>query len=507
MKKILILLFIVCSQIGFAQLIDPFGKVITHEIKLEKLDNGMYAGAMEWTTGGLDSLQKFVIKGLSVKAPVMVRIISKAPDHNIDLTFHKSGWDKIESKIATNGEKFAHKTFRTMNNVGVGVSSKVAGIPYLISVKVGLQFPSTKSLVRFTNDKEEYTNHMRKMGYMGKLFEDGNNSSNSDNSSLNGNNNMLTYIVIALLIIIIILIALFLLKRKNSKHTTTLLFFLTVGQFCFAQSSQPKPVPIGESGVFLEYRTSNVRNQVPVVEVMNVGYGTIDVAVGTSLETRLVRIDTAPGVEELTGAAAAEVLRRIKEANEQFDSDYGSGSPGEPTQGDQRTLPTDRNAEEIEQLRRQVRRLQQQVAELTPEDEEFDTDDSGDEVLIFCEDPVVCQQCVDLNTQKLNAHIAYFSFLQRFYLKEVTDLNDKIDFGNALSSSTGSGLAWGPILRNNIRPAMNNLKTAYNNKFDEYIKSIESDYKAILECTPNQEANNAQIANIINQLKASRITK
>ncbi|MGC1516462.1 MAG: hypothetical protein WA810_12865, partial [Maribacter sp.] len=95
MRTILILIFLVIGHLGNAQLIDPFGKVITHEIKLTKLNEGGYSGAMQWTTGGIDSLQRFVVKGLSVKAPVMVRIISKAPKHNIDVSFHKSSWDKI----------------------------------------------------------------------------------------------------------------------------------------------------------------------------------------------------------------------------------------------------------------------------------------------------------------------------------------------------------------------------------------------------------------------------
>ncbi|MCF6279562.1 MAG: hypothetical protein L3J14_04360, partial [Flavobacteriaceae bacterium] len=163
LKPLVIIVFLTMSLIANSQLIDPFGKVITHEIKLKKLNDGTRAGAIEWTTGGLDSLQRFVISGLDVKSPVMVRIISKAPDHNIDLSFHKNKWDKVESKISTNGNKFVDKTFRTMNEAGLGVFSKVAGIPYLITVKVGLQFPSTQSLIRITDNKEEYAQHMRKM--------------------------------------------------------------------------------------------------------------------------------------------------------------------------------------------------------------------------------------------------------------------------------------------------------------------------------------------------------
>ncbi len=57
-----------------------------------------------------------------------------------------------------------------MGVIGLGVYSEVAGIPYLITVKVGLQFPSTNSLIRITDDKEEYAQHLRKLGYNGELF-------------------------------------------------------------------------------------------------------------------------------------------------------------------------------------------------------------------------------------------------------------------------------------------------------------------------------------------------
>lgn len=517
MKTIITLLLIVFSNIAFAQLIDPFGKVITHEIKLKKLDNGMYAGAMEWTTGGVDSLQRFVINGLDVKAPVMVRIISKAPDHNIDLSFHKKNWDEVESKISTDGNKFVDKTFRTMNIAGLGVSSKVAGIPYLITVKVGLQFPSTKSLIRITDDKDEYTKHLRKMGFNGAIFPEDNSTNSNDSgfvSSNSGDNNNLIYIIIGLLAIIAVLLTIFLMKRKKTTNTVILIFAFCLAQFCLAQSSQPKSVPIngqGNSPVFIDYQTSNVGNQVPVETVMNIGVADMVVAGDTSLETVLVRLDTAPGVEELTGKDAQAVLARIKEANERFDNNYGEGSPGEETAGDQRTIPI----EEFEALTRQVEQLQQQVDLLSQEDEAFDDDyDGGNEVLLYCEDLDACQSCVGAGIDRFNTHLAYWNFLQHFYLKEVDDLNDKIEYGNTLASMPGYGIAWGPILTTVIRPAMNKLKAAYNKKFNEYIESIEADFETISACYdgPNgrfrtNQSYEIQAYAIINSLKAARINK
>ena len=519
MKTILLCISLAFCHIGFAQLIDPFGKVITHEIKLEKLKDGTRAGAIEWTTGGIDSLQKFIVKGLDVKAPVMVRIISKAPDHNIDLSFHKKNWNKVESKVSTNGDKFVDKIFRTMNTAGIGVQSKVAGIPYLISVKVGLQFPSTKSLIRITDNKEEYRKHMRKMGYTGQLFEDDNSSGDSNQTSNNSNenNNNLTYIIIALLGVIIVILVIFLLKRKAGKPIASLLILLSVGQFSIAQSSQPKLVPVGESGVFLEYRTSNVGNQVPVTTIMNIGTADMVVAGDTSLETVLVRLDTAPGVEELTGEEAAEVLRRIKEANEEFDRNYGADSPGEETQGNQRTLSLNRTNEELNRLRSQVEQLQQQVDLLSQEDEAFDRDsdnDGDDGALLYCEDLEACQGCVSEAIDKFNTHVAYWNYLQKFYLSEVDDLNDKIEYGNTLASMPGFGIAWGPILTTVIKPAMNNLKAAYNKKFNEYINSIQADLEGVSACYegPNgrfrtNDSFEIQGYAIINSLKAARINK
>ncbi|MDW5290501.1 hypothetical protein [Formosa sp. PL04] len=515
MKTIITLLFVAFSYVGYAQLIDPFGKVVTHEIKLEKLKNGMYAGAMEWTTGGIDSLQRFVITGLDVKAPVLVRIISKAPDHNIDLSFHKKNWDKVESKVSTNGDKFVDKIFRTMNIVGIGVRSEVAGIPYLISVKVGLQFPSTQSLIRITDNKEEYTQHMRKMGFTGQLFEDDNNSSGSNA----GINNTLTYIVIGLLAIITILLVVFLLKRKAGKHIASLLILLTVGQFCIAQSSQPKLVPVGDSGVFLEYRTSNVTNQAPIaIDKPRVRDTNVEVPLpeeGGFVQYRPVRIESNPGSVELSESDAAKIRGRMDETDENFNTNYGEDSPGEPTEGDQRTLPVDRFDEELDQLRAQVLQLQQQVDLLSQEDEAFDSDsDAGGGALLYCEDLDACQGCVSEGIEKFNRHVAYWNFLQKFYLKEVDDLNDKIEYGNTLASMPSYGIAWGPILTTVIRPAMNNLKAAYNKKFDEYINSIEADLEGISACYqgPNgrfrtNDTYEIQAYAIINSLKAARINK
>lgn len=518
LKPLVIIVFLAMTFIANAQLIDPFGKVITHEIKLKKLKDGTRAGAIEWTTGGLDSLQRFIIKGLDIKAPVMVRIISKAPGHNIDLGFYKKNWDKLESKISTNGEKFADKVFRTMNIAGLGVYSKVAGIPYLITVKVGLQFPSTQSLIRITDNKEEYAQHMRKMGFFGQLFEDDNSNSSTsfsgDSNNSNGDNSALTYIIIGLLSIIIILLAVFLLKRKSTKNTTLILILLYSTQFCIAQTSQPKLVPIdgqGNSPVFYEYRTSNVGNQVPVETVMNIGVADMVVAGDTSLETVLVRLDTAPGVRELTGEEAAEVLRRIKEANEQFDRDYGEGSPGEGAQGNQRTLPTDRTNEELNRLRRQVQQLQQQVDLLSQEDEEFDSDyDEGDEILLYCEDIDACRSCLDTNIQKFNIHLANWNYLQRFYSKEMTRLTDQIAYANAMASLPGFGVGWASVSITIVRPAMKMLKEAYKKKFNEYIQSMEADLEAIGACvreSPTRGSYEMQAFSIINSLKAVMINR
>lgn len=521
MKIIITLVFVAFNYVGFAQLIDPFGKVVTHEIKLEKLKNGMYEGAMEWTTGGIDSLQRFVLTGLDVKAPVMVRIISKAPDHNIDLSFHKKNWDKVESKVSTNGDKFVDKIFRTMNTAGIGVRSEVAGIPYLISVKVGLQFPSTKSLIRITDNKEEYAQHMRKMGYTGQLFEDDNDASGSNlgTSNPNENINTLTSIVIGLLVIIIVLLVVFILKRKAGKHVASLLFLLSVGQFCMAQSSQPKLVPVGDSGVFLEYRTSNVSNQKSVpIDKPRVRDTNVEVPLpeeGGFVQYRPVRIESNPGSVELSESDAAKIRERMDEADDNFNTNYGDDSPGEPTEGDQRTLPVDRIDEELDQLRAQVLQLQQRVDLLSQEDEAFDSDsDAGGGALLYCEDLDACQGCVSEGIENFNKHIAYWNFLQKFYLKEVDDLNDKIEYGNTLASMPGYGIAWGPILTTVIRPAMNNLKAAYNKKFDEYIYSIEADLASISACYegPNgrfrtNDTYEIQAYAIINSLKAARINK
>ena len=528
MKTILVLLFLAFNHLGFAQLIDPFGKIVTHEIKLEKLKDGTYAGAMEWITGGADSLQKFIIKGLDIKSPVMVRIISKAPDHNIDLSFHKKSWNKVESKISTDGDKFVEKTFRTMNSAGIGVQSDVAGIPYLISVKVGLQFPSTRSLIRITDNKEEYEQHMRKMGVSGQIFSDNDNNNSNSNTATSTNsgdgNSTLTYIIIGLLTIIIILLALFLLKKKSTKNTMLLLIVLFSGPFCIAQTGVPKLVPVdgqGNSPVFYEYSTSNVTNQntVPVTEVMNVQEVEIEVPLeetGTFIGTRNVRIETAPGSVELSEEEAAEIQRRIEESDREFDDNYGEDSPGEETEGgDARTLPNDRTQEELEQLRREVRRLRNRVDELTPDDEELDEDgEGGDEIVLYCEQIENCFACIQNGLDKFGIHMVYFQFLQDFYSSEITSINTQIEYGNSIASIPGAGLGWGPILKNRVMPAVNNLKQTYSRVFDDYIKLMEADIELVRACYsgenaafPSQVGYDIQLDATMKTLKASKIIK
>lgn len=511
--------------IGFAQLVDPFGKIVTHEIKLNKQNDGTYVGAVEWTTGGLDSLQRYVIKGLDVKAPVLVRIISKAPNHNIDLSFHKKGWDKIESTISTNGNKFVDKVFRTMNTAGLGVHSKIGGIPYLITVKVGLQFPSTKSMIRLTDDRDEYTAHLRKMGYTGALFADDNNSnlsqdSNSDSSSLE-NNSTLFYIVIGLLIVVIILLSLFLVKRKPNKAIIVLIF-LGIAQFSIAQSSGPRNIPIAQlKPVLKDYKTQNINNQSPIGgENPNVQTVTIGEPVGDSgviLNQRTVRIETNQGSRQLSPEEIKNLNSEIIDRDRDFDIDYVENNPGVATDGDQRTLPANITNEELNRLRRQVQRLQQQVDLLSQEDESFDDEDGNGldgEVLLYCEDIEACRVCLDAAIDKFNRHLVYWNYLQKFYLSEVDELNDKIEYGNTLASMPAYGIAWGPILTKVIRPAMNNLKDAYNKKFNEYIESIEADFASIKACYqgPNgrfrsNESYEIQAYSIINSLKAARINK
>lgn len=513
MRTLLILVFLVFYQVSDAQLIDPFGKMITHEIKLNKLKDGTYAGAMEWTTGGLDSLQRFVINGLDIKTPVLVRIISKAPKHNIDLGFYKEKWDKLETKISTDGDKFADKIFRTMSTAGLGVYSEVAGIPYLITVKTGLQFPSTKSLIRVTDDKEEYNRHLRKMGLSGNIFigNDSKSSNNGESSVLKTENdgNILLYIIIGLLATIIILLGVFVIKKQKSKHIPLLVIVICFSSYTIAQKKAPTMVPVpnqGESPVFYDYRTQNVVNQSPVKNSNSGKDGRIHGPVG---------IELGSGVKEITGREAEAIHKRIQEANNQFDRYYRANMPGEETEGDQRIL-TNRNTEELIRLRRQVQQLQQQVELLSQQDEEYEPfEDEGDEILLYCEDISACQNCITQGFNKFIKHRAYFDYLQKFYLKKISDLNDWIEWGNAISSLPGGGgMAWGPIYMYKVKPAVEELKKAYSKKFDEYIESMQADLESVSQCYEGENGRfrsrdsvEAQMFAVINALKASKIQK
>jgi len=524
------ILFLIGSHyLGNTQLTDPFGKVIVHEIKLTKLDNGSFMGAMEWVSGGPDSLQKFIVNGLDINAPVMVRLISKAPEHNIDLSFHKKKWNKPVSKISTGKEKFVEKIFRTMGPAGIGVSASVAGIPYLIIVKVGLQFPSTNIPISFTDDKGVYAKHLRKLGIAGDVITDTNNTKSntidSSNESSASNSNTLMYIIIGLLVMIILLLGVFLLKKSSAKTISVMVIAIFYGQFAMAQFAAPKLVPVsgqGDSPVFFEYQHYNVTDQKPAL-FNNEGGRTIIFdapdprdKTGTFRTERTVRINPQAGVTELYGTLADEVNERMNLSNDQFDNTYIDNMPGEETEGEQRVIPPDLDNATLNQLRRQVQALQQQVDLLSQEDQAFDRNQSDvAPMMLYCEDIPLCVQCVDNAMLSFTTRRAYLQYLQDFYLSRVTVLNDWIEYGNTVSSMAGGGgFAWGPILLHQVRPAMDELKAAYRKKFDEYIATLEEDLEKIQACTErlNEGGSSSGIASyemqkfmVMTALKASKI--
>jgi hypothetical protein len=228
-----------------------------------------------------------------------------------------------------------------------------------------------------------------------------------------------------------------------------------------------------------------------------------------------VRIESNPDAIELSPAEAEDIMRRMGGADDAFNRDYGEDSPGDDTQGDQRTLDISRNTEELNRLRRQIEQLQQQVDLLSQEDQEYDQDDFGaGEILLYCEDLRACRECIQDGARAFNAHRAYFAFLQKYYLRKTTELNDWITYGNSLASIPDAGLGWGPIYLNVVVPAMEDLKSAYDKKFDEYITSMESDLEMISTCYSNgsgsfrsRDGYEAQVFSIIEALKASKIHK
>ncbi|CAN0604198.1 unnamed protein product, partial [Ectocarpus sp. 12 AP-2014] len=182
------------------------------------------------------------------------------------------------------------------------------------------------------------------------------------------------YISIGLLIAIIILFVLFIFKKQKTKKLSIITIGICSFANTYAQSSQPRPIPISdkEPAVFIEYRSENVSNQVPINYTSPNHRPAEDRTVhleGDDGTTHVVRLEPNQGSLELSGDAAAAVERRIREADEQFNEDYGANSPGEPTESDARILPDDLIHEELARLRNQVRRLQAQVDLLSQQDQ------------------------------------------------------------------------------------------------------------------------------------------
>lgn len=408
-----------------------------------------------------------------------------------------------------------------MNIAGVGVSADVAGIPYLLIVRVGLKFPVTKSLVRITDDKEEYASHLSKMGIAGDSFTEQNNSSGA---MIGNSNNTLLYILIGLLTIIVILLVVFLVKKQGSKNSTLLLFALASTQLCVAQTEGPRMVPVpGQSGtpvfyeeaprmvpisgqgdapVFYEYETQNVANQVPIdynspgVMPAHDRVANVDVPVpggdGTFRTNTIVRLNPNPGSIELSPAETEDIQRRMDKEREEFESRYIDKMPGKATEGGQR-VPNNFNKAELVRLKNEVNELRRQVALLSQEDAEYDTNASGNagsnsngatgEIVIYCDDIPACTRCLNQGLDAIYGRDSKFQYLQNFYSREIKDINERIAFGNAWSNVHGvSAIVWQKVLHKQIMPAVQNLRKAYSDKFDEYIESMREELQSISAC-------------------------
>tara|TARA_R110002050_G_scaffold204522_4_gene340258 strand:- start:193977 stop:195593 length:1617 start_codon:yes stop_codon:yes gene_type:complete len=485
-KTLLLVLMIICSfcEIHAQPGEESDKKYNLHEIKLQEREDGSRVGAIAWTTTSSDSLQKFVIRNLSIMEPVQVILQSLSPNDEVTLQFVKEKWSEPESSISAKGKTIGKRIFRTYKTAALSINAKKAGIPYLILVQVGKKLPvNSTPLFKFTINKKEFENYAKNKSKNTKDSEM-ETTSISNNESGNGNsagNSTLLYIIIGLLALLMVLLCYFIFIRKGSKKVL-MIIFLIVLSINPVSSQEMGPIqipfePTGDGSSTTDAGITGLVNQTLIVDLykrlseqatkmanLEDNYSYLNEQLNALYDT------VYEGLADLSEADSYldEAYLELKNEFNQFKNDFVDHMPGQDTDEGHRALPLGANEVELNQIKRRIRDLEEKVAFLSNRDRNYaPADDDQESVLVYCEEIRDCAMClgdkagaiidVEEKLRELNRIIKHAEWI----------VETGIATGNSLANSApGMGLGWSRQLLE-IQKSRRNLWVQYHDKYKE----------------------------------------
>lgn len=458
-----------------------------HEIKLQKREDGSKVGAIAWTTASPDSVQKFVIRNLSIMEPVQVLLQALSPNDEVSLQFVKEKWSEPESSISAKGKDIGKKIFRTYKTAAMGINAKKAGVPYIILVQVGKKLPvNSMPLFRITNDKNEYEAYLKNKGKTTVNKTDTEAAvipiANTESGSGNGpNNSSLLYIIIGLLALMVALLVYFIFVRKGGKKVFTVVFILSLGiSPSWSQEGGPIQLPVENTGDGSRYTDAGITgmiNQGFIVDLyerlseqaakladLDDSYDYLNEQLNNLEEMVLDNnIDSGETDSELFSA-----YHELKNEFETFKNNFADNMPGEYTEGGTRTIPPNISQAELNRIRARIRDLERQVEFLSDRDREQNPEENNQEpVILYCESIIDCMDCIDRYLNPIYDLREKFLKLNRVLRQNDWEMEYAIDTGNNLANmAPGMALGWQQQYKN-IQMARKGLWSKYHDKYDE----------------------------------------
>lgn len=475
-----------------------------HTITLEKDKNGYKSGAAEWVTRGKDSVQNFKIKPLKLQEPVYVTLATKFPQYELRLRCYTGDRENPYIIKSTKGQKFASHIFRVQGDATFGVESDFKGVPYLLYVTTGKPFPiADKPFLRVVSTEEEYDAARKDLNIIGTPNQPASLTSQapsgpSENSREQGNG--LLYGIIGFLAAGVLILVFFLIK-KSKNHSKSLplvlaIFSLSItnlwsqdGGGVFILDEPPLENPFILSGddanAANQNYTEHVFTDVPIVEAQGpVYYNGIPI-----VEAQGVTWELGKGVEEISGTPEAlEMQKRMEEDRRNFEEEFREKMPGEVDERGRNHLSEFATQEQIDQMSRQIRRLQREVALLRKQDSEF-TPRPNPGVIVYCSDLDKCAECYKGPVRYFNRVIATLSELQATYGSTQSWAERSIQRGAAIANMTpGASLGWEKQLPGIMR-SLDEMRIDYNKQYDFLLKELEITMQKIKHCNEDFNPN------------------
>ncbi len=463
-------------------------KYNVHEIKLFEREDGSKAGAVAWFTASPDSVQKFVIRNLSIMEPVEVLLQALTPKDEVTLQFVKEKWDQPESSISAKGKNIGKKIFRTYKTAAMKISAEKAGIPYLILVQVGKKLPVNKSpLLRIITDKNEYEAYLKNNGKTSSNETDTraavipvtNNEPGGGNTP---NNSSLLYIIIGLLALMVAFLGYFVFLRKGSKKALALilLFGLNIN-LAWSQEGGPIQLPVentGDGSIYTDAGVTGIINQYLIADLLK--RLSVQASQLADLDRSYALLsEQLNALEEMvfndrvdfseTDSALFDAYFELKNEFETFKNDFADNMPGEDTEDGNRTI----SEADFNRLRARTDELEAQVDYLSNRDRSYNPEDyRGDASrAVLCGDDTVCKEkveaCGENYASKIIDRKEKLIELNRIMRKNDWEIEYFVDTGNNLSNmAPGVALGWQTQYKN-IQIARRSLWAKYHAKYDE----------------------------------------